>query len=237
MKDMEVELRRVMREQAAAITSAPPFPGPLSNLERISRRARSRRRGVAVAVAAALALGAGAAVSQVLDDPEPPTVTPVTERLVVASGETARGAWQLTAYRAELEGQWRTDGGFEYGVRAAWCLDLDDPSVEQQGDPPTQRANACTFEGQEDVVEPIGMSAKHPEFLDNQALVYGEISSHVVTLDIERDGARTLQATIVRPPAGWNAPVDYFYALVSGRGKVRLVARDVNGEVLEEQSI
>jgi hypothetical protein len=237
MKDVEVELRRVMRDRAAAITSAPPLPSPLPDPRRATRLGRSRRRAAIIAVAATLALGAGVALSQVLDDPKPPTVTPVTERLVVASGETAEGPWQLTAYRAELEGQWRTDEGFEYGVRTAWCIDLDGPVVEDQGDPPTQQANACTFAGQEELVEPIGVSARHLGFDDGDALVFGEISSAVVSLDLERDGGQQVEATIVRPPPEWEVPVDYFFAFVSGRGKVNLVARDSNGEVLEEQRI
>lgn len=159
MKNVEVELRRVMRERAAAITSAPPLPSEHADRRRGVRSGRGRRRAVVVAVAAALGLGAGVAVSQVLDSPEPPTVTPVTERFVVASGDTPEGHWQLTAYRAELEGQWRTESGFEYEVRTAWCLDLDG-QVEEPGDPPTQRANACTFEGQEDTIEPIGLSSE-----------------------------------------------------------------------------
>jgi hypothetical protein len=237
MKDVEVELRRVMREKTAAITSVPTLPGPLSDRRRDRWLGRGRRRTVVIGLAATLALGTGVALSQVLDDPEPPTVTPVTERLVVASGETAEGPWQLTAYRAELEGQWRTDGGFEYGVRTAWCLDLDGPAVEDQADPPTQGANACTFEGQDDTIEPIGLSARHPSFDDDQALVYGTVSSDVVSLDLERDGGQRVDATIVRAPVEWEVPVDYFFAFISGDGKVDLVARASNGEVLEEQRI
>jgi hypothetical protein len=151
MKNIEVELRQLMRDQAATITSAPPLPRPALHRPLATRSSRGRRRAVILAVAAILALGAGMALSQVLDDPQPPTVTPVTERLVVASGETVEGPWQLTAYRAELEGQWWTGSGFVYEVRTAWCLDLDGPSSEGPGDPPTQRANACTsFEGQEE---------------------------------------------------------------------------------------
>jgi hypothetical protein len=236
MKDVEVELRRVLRDRAATITSAPPLPRPLPDRRRATRQGRGRRRGVVVAMAATLALGAGVALSQVLDDPEPPTVTPVTDRLVVASGETADGPWQLTAYRAELEGRWWTGSGFEYGVRTAWCLDLDGPVVEEADDPPTQRANACTFEGQAGTIEPIGVVSRNPEF-DDEALVYGEISSNVVSLDVERDGGQSVEATIVRAPAEWELPVDYFFAFISGRGKVNLVARDSNGKVLQEQRV
>jgi hypothetical protein len=236
MKDVEIELRRVMRDRAAAITSAPPLHSPLPDPRRATRLGRGRRRGVIIAVAATLALGAGVALSQVLDYPKPPTVTPVTERFVVASGETAEGPWQLTAYRAELAGQWRTGGGFEYEVRTAWCLDLDGPVVEEPDDPPTQRANSFTFEGQEDMAEPIGVSARHQQFRGDEALVYGEISSEVASLDVNRNGVEPLQATIVRA-AEWDVPIDYFFAFVSGRGKVELVARDPNGDVLEEQRI
>lgn len=235
MKDVEVELRQVMRDQAEAITSAPPLPRPALDRPLATRSSRGRRRAVILAVAAILALGAGVALSQVLDDPQPPTVTPVTERLVVASGETAEGPWQLTAYRAELEGRWWTGSGFVYEVRTAWCLDLDGPAVEGPGDPSTQRANLCTF--QEDPVEPIGLTTRHPRFSADEALVYGQISSDVVSLDVERDGGQRLEASIVRAPAEWNLPVDYFFAFVSGPGKLNLVARDSNGEVLEEQRV
>lgn len=237
MKDVELGLRRVLRDRAEAITSAPPLPSPLPDRGGTTRPGRVRRRTVIIAVGATLALGAGVALSQVLVDPAPPTVTPVTERLVVASGETAEGPWQLTAYRAELEGQWWTGSGFEYEVRTAWCLDLDGPAVEEPDDPPTQRSNACTFEGQENAIEPIGAVSRHPEFDDNEALVYGEISSDVVSLDVERDAGQRVEASIVRAPAEWNLPVDYFFAFVSGRGKVNLVARDSNGGVLEEQRV
>jgi hypothetical protein len=238
MKDVEVELREVMRDQASAITSAPPLPRPALDRPLATRSNRGRRRGVILAVAAIMVLGAGVALSQVLDDPQPPIVTPVTERLVVASGETAEGPWQVTAYRAELEGQWWTGSGFVYEVRTAWCLDQDGPAAEGPGDPPTQRANACTsFEGQEEMIEPIGVVSRNPEFDSEQTLVYGEISTDVVSLDVERVGGQRVEATIVRAPHDWDLPVDYFFAFISGRGKVDLVARDSNGEVLEEQRI
>jgi hypothetical protein len=91
MKDLEVELRRVMRDRAAVFTSAPPLPRSLLDPRQTTGRAKGRRRAVIVALAATLVLGAGVALSHVLVDPEPPTVSPVTERLIVASGETAQG--------------------------------------------------------------------------------------------------------------------------------------------------
>lgn len=238
MNDLEVQLRRVMRERAATITSAPPLPHTSLDRPLATKSSRRRRRSVILAVAAILAFGAGVALSQVLDDPQPLTVTPVTERLVVASGEMAEGPWQLTAYRAELEGQWWTGSGFVYEVRTAWCLDLDGPAAEGPGDPPTQRANACTsFEGQEEMIEPIGAVSRNPEFDGEQALVYGEVSADVVSLDVERDGGQRVEASIVRAPAAWDLPVDYFFAFIAGRGKVDLIARDSIGEVLEHQRI
>lgn len=237
MKHLEVELRRVMRERAAAITSAPPLQSPLADRPQSARLGRGRRRATIVAVAATLALGAGVALSQVLDNPEPPTVTPVAERLLIALGENADGPWRLTAYRAELSGQWWTGSEFQHEVRTAWCLDLDGPGVEEPGDPPVQRGNACTFEGQEDAVEPIGVTAKYPRFNDGEALVFGEVSSSVASLDIVQDGGQRLQATIVRAPAEWDFPVDYFFAFVSHGEKIDLVARDSSGEVLEQQRV
>jgi hypothetical protein len=86
------------------------------------------------------------------------------------------------------------------------------------------------------MAEPIGVSARHQQFRGDEALVYGEISSEVASLDVNRNGVEPLQATIVRA-AEWDVPIDYFFAFVSGRGKVELVARDPNGDVLEEQRI
>jgi hypothetical protein len=232
-KDVEVQLRRVMRERAVALTNAPPIPSPRAYRRRGARLGRGRRRAGIVAVAAALALGAGVALSQVLDKPKPPTVTPVTERLVVASGKTMEGPWELTAYRAELAGQWWTGSGFQREVRTAWCLDLDGPGIEEPSDPPTQRGNACTFEGQEETGEPIGVTARIPEFRDDEALVYGEVSPNVVSVEVGRDGGLNLQATIIRAPEEWDLPVDYFFAFVPGPGNVDVEARDENGEVLE----
>jgi len=236
MKDVEVELRRVLRERAAVLTSAPPLDRSLLGPRQTTRRGKGRRRAVIVGVAAILLLAAGVALSQVLIDPQPPTVTPVTEQLVVASGETVEGPWQLTAYRAELEGQWWTGGGFEYEVRTAWCLDLDGPMAEEAGDPPTQRANMCT-EGQDEAIEPIGAVSRIPEFDEDKSLVYGMIASDVARLDVEREGGQQVEASIVRAPAEWNLQVDYFFAFISGRGKVTLVARDSKGQVIEERRV
>jgi hypothetical protein len=43
---------------------------------------------------------------------------------------------------------------------------------------------------------------------------------------------RPLSSGLQRRP-----PVDYFFAFIAGRGKVDLIARDSNGEVLEKQRI
>lgn len=145
--------------------------------------------------------------------------TPVTDRLVVACGVTAKGPWQLTAYRAGPEGQLWTREGFEYDVGTAWCLDLDGPVVEDAGDPHTERANACTSGGQGYAIEPIGGVSRHPEFDGDQALVYGEISSDVVSLNVNRHSGQRVAASIVRAPAEWDDLVDYFFAFVSGQGR------------------
>lgn len=238
MKDMGLELRRVMRERAATLTEAPPPPSaPLADPRHGAQPGRGRRRALVVTVAAALALGAGVAVSQVLESPEPPTVTPVTERFVVASGVTEEGPWQLTAYRAEVSVPRWTGTGFRQVVGISRCLDLDGPAVEEPGDPPTQRANACTFEDSEATIEAIGGVSRNPEFREGEALVYGEVASNVVSVEIRRGQGLSVEATIVGAPEEWNLPVDYFFAFVSGRGKVDLVARDSIGDVLEEHRI
>lgn len=237
MKDVEVELRRVMREHAAALTSAPPLLSPLPERRRGARLGRGRRRALIVPVAAALGLGAGVALSQVLDEPEPITVTPVTERFVVAVGETNEGPWQLTAYRAQVSVPRWTGTEFRQEVGMARCLDLDGPGIEEPGAPSTQRMNACTFEAEGELIEPIGASTRVPEFREDEALLYGEVSLDVVSVEVGRDRGLGLQATIVRAPEELNLPVEYFFAFVPGRGKVDVVARGESGEVLEKQRI
>jgi hypothetical protein len=236
MSNVDEAIRGLMQERAESITSAPPLPETL--IRSRGRRRRVRRRAVVLAVAAVLALGAGVALSQMLENPEPPTITPTSERFVVASGDSAEGPWQLTAYRAELEGQWRTDGGYEYGVRPGWCLDLDGPAVDEGARPPTQYANICSLtEDMTGPIEPIGATVRIPDFRAGDAFAFGEVSPDVVTLEMGREGGLQVEATIVRAPASLSLPVDYFFAFVPGRGNVDILARDETGRVLEEQRL
>lgn len=233
MNDVETMLRQVTRERAADITSAPDFPKLI--LRRGRRSWRGHRRTALAAVAVVLVVGGGAALSQMIEEP---TIIPVTDQFVIASGETADGPWQLTAYRAEVEVPVRTDTGLRQEVRIGWCLDFDSPAVEEPDAPPTQRMNACTLgEVKKRSVEPIGGSARIPGFRGQEALAYGEVSDEVATLDISREGGLLLHATIVRSPEEWDLPVDYFFAFVPGRGRVDAVARSQSGEVLERDRI
>lgn len=236
MRNVDEVIRGLMQERAESITRAPPLPETL--IRSRGRHRWVRRRAVVLAVAAVSALGAGVALSQMLENPEPPTITPTSERFVVTSGDSAEGPWQLTAYRAELEGQWRTDGGYEYGVRTGWCLDLDAPRVDEGARPPTQYANICSLtDDMTGPIEPIGATVRIPDFRGGDAFAFGEVSTDVVTLEMERDGGLQVEATIVQAPDSLDLAVDYFFAFVPGHGKVDVVARDETGAVLEEQRL
>ncbi|MGH3119207.1 MAG: hypothetical protein ACRDQ2_19235 [Gaiellales bacterium] len=237
MIDVEDELRQVMRERARTLASAPPLRSLFPESESLTRQRHRRRAVVVVATAAVLTLAAGIALAQILEEPEPPTVTPAGDRLVVASGETDEGPWQLTAYRAQLAGTWWTGSEHVYGVRTARCLDLDGPGIEEPGEASTQQMNSCTFDGQEELIEHIGAHARVPDFVGREALVYGEVSAEVARLEIAFEDGRTQEVAIVPAPDDWNLPVGYFATFVPSSGKVGLVARNDGGEVLEEERI
>jgi hypothetical protein len=232
MTDVETALREVMHERATEITGVPDFQS--LTMRRGQRAGRGLRRTTLAAVVAAVAVGGSVALSQMV---EGPTITPVSDQFVVASGEVANGPWKLTAYWADVEVPARTVSGVRYEVRKGWCLDLDAPSVDSPGASPTQYANVCSFETEGVTTQPIGSHGRIPDFRADDALVYGEVSHDVTSLELLRRQGLSLQATIVRSPQEWDLPVDYFFAFVPGSGRVDAVARGQNGDVLEESRI
>jgi hypothetical protein len=232
MKELETELRQVMAERASELDSPPPLRRPSGRYRRGTRFWPPGRLAVVAAVAAVLGLVAGISVAQVL---EPATVIPVGDRFVVASGVTDEGPWRLTVYRAQITGFTTPSGE----VAAGWCLDLDSPVVDGSDLPPHGYMNICTPDQQEldPVAEPFGGAVRIPEFHGDEALVYGEVSRAVASLELRTGDGDIQEVPIVRGPEAWDLPDRYFAAFVSGTGKVDLVARDANGRVLETERI
>jgi hypothetical protein len=224
MNDLETELRDLMRDRAAALTSVPPVS--LLREEPPARAGRGRRRAVTLALAATLVLGAGIAIAQVVGSH---SVTPTSDRYLIASGEEGDGSWELTLYQAEIE-----DRNGE--TATGWCLDLDAPSVNDPGASTTTRANICTMDGEPSWSGPVGAMAVYPGFADGQSLIYGQVSEEVARVDVSI-GGEAQQVTLVPAPEGTPAGVSYFAALAPGSGDVELVALDQNGQVLEARHI
>jgi hypothetical protein len=231
MSELETELKQVMSERAAALGGPPPLRRPSTIRGRGPRFGPRQRVVVVAAVAAILGLAAGVALPQVLGG----SVTPVSDRFVVASGETDEGPWRITAYRAQVTGFTRASGD----VATGWCLDLDSPVVEDSELPGPGYANSCTVvqEGTEATAEPIGTHTRIPGFDGDGALIYGEVSTAVTSLEIVLEGGDVQQVAVVRGPEAWNLPTAYFATVASGAGEVELVARDQNGEVLDRESM
>jgi hypothetical protein len=230
MEELETELRELMAERAAELETPPPLHRP-SSLP--GRRSWPRRRSVLVAaVTAALGLAAGISLAQVL---EPSTVVPQGDRFVVASGVTDDGPWRLTVYRAKVTGFTTSSGEVAMG----WCLDLDSPAVDGSELSPHGYANICTPDQEEldPIAEPFGGAARFPGFDGEEALVYGQVSTAVASLEVVAGDGDSQQVTIVRGPEAWNLPMRYFAAFVPGPGKVELIARDESGRVLETERI
>jgi hypothetical protein len=232
MKELETELREAMLQRAAELESSPPLRRPPELSGHGTRFWARRKLALVAAAAAVLGLVAGISVAQVL---EPSTVVPIGERFVVASGVTDDGPWRLTVYRAQVTGFTTPSGE----VAEGWCLDLDSPVVDGSDLPPHGYTNVCTPDQQEldPVAEPFGSAARTPDFQGDEALVYGEVSRAVASLEVHAADGDIQQVTIVRGPEAWDLPMRYFAAFVSGSGNVELVARDVNGSVLEIRSI
>jgi hypothetical protein len=105
--------------------------------------------------------------------------------------------------------------------------------------PPHGYTNICTPDQEEldPVAEPFSSMARIPDFQGDQALVYGEVSRAVASLEVVAGGGDVQQVTIVQGPEAWNLPMRYFAAFVPDPGKVELLARDESGEVLETERI
>jgi hypothetical protein len=232
VKGLESELRQAMLERAAELDSPPPFRRPSQMSRRNTRVWPRRRLGLVAAVAGALGVVAGISVAQVL---EPSTVVPIGDRFVVASGVTDDGPWRLTVYRAKVTGFTTPSGE----VAKGWCLDLDSAVVDGSNLPPHGYTNICTPDQEEldPVAEPFGAAGRFPEFHGDQALVYGEVSRAVASLELRTAGGDVQQVAIVRGPEAWDLPMRYFAVFVSNPGKVDLVARDANGSVLATERI
>jgi hypothetical protein len=225
MQDLEERLRRALAERAAGIETYPPLRS--ADARQVSRAPTRRRILVVAAIVGMVALAAGIALPQALDEP---AVTPVSERFVVASGETKAGPWRLTAYRGEVT--W-----FGMQRRLGWCLDLDSPEVEDPDGPHTIYANMCAVEDSDGPPEPIGGHVRIPDFDADRALVYGEVSAEVHSLEIRDGGTGPEDVDVVRPPSQWELPTGYYVIFLSGPGKVELVARGEDGEVLAAERV
>jgi hypothetical protein len=225
MNDMETELRDLMRDRAASITDVPPVP--LRTGDHPARAGRGRRKAVTLAMAATLALGAGVAIAQVVRSH---SVTPTSDRYLIASGEQGDGSWELTLYHAKIE-----DPSGE--TATGWCLDLDAPSVNDPNGSTTTSANICTIDEQPSWSGAIGATAAYPGFADGQSLIYGQASEEVVTVEVSVGGGEAYQATLVPAPEGTPTGLKYFAALVPGSGEIELVAFDQDGQILEATGI
>lgn len=221
MNDLETELRDLMRERAGGITSVPPKS--LRRNRHPARAGRGRRRVVTLAAAATLALGVGVAIAQVVGSP---SVTPTSDRYVIASGEQGEGSWELTLYHAEIK-----DPSGE--MATGWCLDLDAPSANDPDRSTTTSANICTMGEEPSWSGAIGAIAAYPGFADGQSLVYGQVSEEVARVDVRIGDGEAQQATLVPAPEGTPAGLSYFAVLVPGSGEIEVVALDEDGQVLE----
>jgi hypothetical protein len=224
MKDLETELRDAMRERATALTTVPPLTLPQA--EESSRPGRRRRRVMTLAIAAALAVG-GVAIAEVVGSQ---SVTPISDRYVIDSGQEGDGSWQLSLYRAQI-----TEPSGE--TAKGWCLDLDAPVVNDSGAPTTERANICTLDGGPPLSKPIGANASFPGFSGGETLIYGEVSQHVASVDVRIDGGDVQQAGVVPAPDETGLRERFFSILAAGSGDIELVARDGDGNVLEVKRI
>lgn len=104
---------------------------------------------------AVLALAAGIALPQVLG-PRSGTISPVGDRVVVASGETAERPRRLTTPRAVTESHTPAEAS------SFRCLDLDGPTMEDRSRPQTMQANYCIVGDER--IEPSGGLGGVPGF-------------------------------------------------------------------------
>jgi hypothetical protein len=159
---------------------------------------------------------------------EDPYVIPSATGFVIASGETDGGPWQITLYPARL-----TEPTGE--TATAWCLDLDAASVGDPSAPESQQANMCSLGDEQD--EPIGPVALFPGFRDEEALLYGQVSSEVAHLELVLEGQEAREVAIAPGPEETGLPVGFFATFVAAADEIEIVARDGVGEILERKRI
>lgn len=147
-----------------------------------------------IAIAATLALGAGIAIAQVLGSL---SVTPISDRYVIASGEENEGSWELTLYKAVIHApnneKW-----------TGWCLDLDAPSVNDPSESTTTSANVCTLDEQLSLAEAIRATAVYPGFGEGKTLIFGQVSDEVARVEVSI-GRRRGSASFARSGTGGNS--------------------------------
>jgi hypothetical protein len=158
---------------------------------------------------------------------EDPYVIPSATGFVIASGETDGGPWQITLYPARL-----TEPTGE--TATAWCLDLA-ASVGDPSAPESQQANMCSLGDEQD--EPIGPVALFPGFRDEEALLYGQVSSEVAHLELVLEGQEAREVAIAPGPEETGLPVGFFATFVAAADEIEIVARDGVGEILERKRI
>jgi hypothetical protein len=221
MNDLETALKDLMRERSAVITRVPTMPIPKGRQTR-----RGRSRAPVIAVAAALTLGAGAAIAKVVGDL---SVTPVSDRYVIASGQLHNGPWELTLYQARV-----TQPTGETSV--GWCLDLDGPSVNDPGASTTERANVCTRERDVVLTESIGAVLLFRRFDGDQGFLYGEVSDDVASVQVMSNDGQIRTASLVSPPKETKVRVTYFWAFAPP-GNVDVIARDGKGRAVASRHL
>jgi hypothetical protein len=156
----------------------------------------------------------------------------VSDRFVVASGETEEGSWQLSVYRARLSGTNR-EGWDEAGW---WCFDLDAPGQDGSGRPATETSNICGMEG-ETTDELIGPLARYPDFQEGRSLIYGWTSREVAAVEIRASDGETRRPALVDPPKEIGLRVRFFAAFVSTERKVEILALDDQGVLLSSKQV
>jgi hypothetical protein len=219
----EVRLRETFQAQTARITDAPSLaaggritPGP------------ARRTALAIALATLVVLGAGAAVARVLDSQdshEGPVITLLDDPYTLASGD-ASAPWELLLYQARVT---RPDGQDSVN----WCLDFNGPGPsDQEADGPYD-TNAC--HAVPDNPTTFGVTF-HISMSESLAVLFGEVSPKVEQLQITTADGVSSEVDLTLPPEGMDTGVRY-YATEVPAGTVELIARDANGEVLDQTSV
>jgi hypothetical protein len=228
MESLETALRQELRERASTLTTPPPMPDP--DRDQTLRR-RGRHRTIMIAIIALIALGTGVALPNVLG---PPEVTPVSDRFVIASGQTAGGHWELVLYQARLSGATLPKGD----NATWWCLDLDGPQVNDPQNPANQYANFCGLET-EQLAEPIHAYAAQPGFRgdETEALLYGAVAADVSELQARLPSGEIVNIALIDSPQALGPAAHYFATFIPWSPPLQLVALDENGRALGNEQV